>query len=74
MNPLSFRCPKTGREVATGIEIDYPALRHVQPVTVRLVCPFCATRHDWKLADGLLGEPRELQPPAITAWSPCRQF
>jgi hypothetical protein len=58
--------------VATGIEIDYAALLRVQPVTVRLLCPFCAKPHEWKLADGLLGDPRELQSPAVTAWSPCR--
>ncbi len=73
MNPLSFRCPRTERPVATGIEIDYAALRNVQPVTVRLLCPFCESQHEWKLADGLLGEPRNLKTPEITAWSPSRQ-
>ncbi len=67
MNPLSFRCPKTEREVITGIGIDFPALRHVQPVTVRLLCPFCNRPHAWKLADGLLGEPDEPQAPAASA-------
>jgi hypothetical protein len=58
MNPLLFRCPKTLREVATGIEVDLGTLRHVQPVTVRLMCPFCDNTHEWKLADGWIGEPR----------------
>jgi len=72
MNSLSFRCPKTERAVATGLEIDFAVLRNVQPVSVRLLCPFCRSPHIWKLDDGLIGDPRELQPPTIAAWSPCR--
>ncbi len=65
MDSLSFRCPKTEREVATGIAIDYAALRQVQPVTVRLLCPACGRPHLWKLADGLIGRPPELDPAGV---------
>ena len=71
MNPLLFRCPKTEREITTGIEIDFKTLRNVQPVTVRLLCPYCYRTHVWKLTDGLLGEPREGRAPSLEAWSPC---
>ena len=71
MNPLLFQCPKTEREVTTGIDIDMAALRNVQPVTVRLFCPYCHSVHEWRLTDGLIGEPRELAVPTLEAWSPC---
>lgn len=69
MNPLLFQCPKTGRQVTSGIQIDFTALRDVQPVMLRLRCPFCDNSHEWKLTDGLIDGPRETAP-ALTAWSP----
>jgi hypothetical protein len=71
MNPLLFQCPKTERQVTTGIEIDIAALRDVQPVVVRLLCPHCYNIHEWKLTDGLIGEPRGARGISLEAWSPC---
>jgi hypothetical protein len=71
MNPLLFQCPKTERQVRTGIEIDIAMIRNVQPVTVRLRCPFCDNTHEWRLTDGMLGEPRKVTVPPLEAWSPC---
>jgi hypothetical protein len=71
MNPLLFQCPKTERRVTTGIEIDMAALRNVQPVTVRLLCPYCGNAHEWKLTDAAIDEPRKATAPALEAWSPC---
>jgi hypothetical protein len=70
MNPLLFQCPKTGRQVTSGIQINFTALRDVQPVTVRLHCPFCNSSHEWKLTDGLIDDPHETAP-VLAAWSPC---
>lgn len=57
MNSLLFQCPKTLRELDTGIEVNVSKLQIVQPVTVRLLCPFCGNPHKWKLADGRIGDP-----------------
>jgi hypothetical protein len=59
MNPLVFSCPKTGLEIDAGITIAVHrrALENVQPVTIRLMCPRCASAHVWKLADGWVREP-----------------
>jgi hypothetical protein len=73
MNPLLFQCPKTERQVKTGIEIDFVTLRNVQPVMVRLLCPYCFRAHEWKLTDGLIGQPRADSGPTLQAWSPCRR-
>jgi hypothetical protein len=72
MNPLLFQCPRTERQVMTGIDINIAALRQVQPVTVRLHCPFCDNTHEWKLMDGVIGDPRGMTAPPLEAWSPCR--
>ena len=58
MNPLIFHCPATGRAIRAGIDIDYGNLQKVQPVTLRLLCPFCDQSHEWKLCDGWIDEPR----------------
>ena len=73
MNPLSFYCPRTGREIETGIEINYRVLRTVQPVTVRLLCPSCDTVHEWKLDEGLIKDPEIPEPLPLSAWSPCER-
>jgi hypothetical protein len=63
MNPLVFRCPKTGHPVDTGLDIHIhrPGLQSVQPISLVVHCPHCDTRHVWKLADGWLREPRPAQ-------------
>ena len=71
MNPLLFRCPKTGREIETGIEINYSILRTVQPVTVHLWCPLCDMAHEWKLSDGLIKDPPIPDQLPLSAWSSC---
>jgi hypothetical protein len=58
MNPVSFVCPKTLQEIDAGIDVDCASLRHVQPITIRLLCPHCRQPHVWKIADGLLKPPR----------------
>jgi len=72
MNPLSFHCPNTHREIETGLEINYSVLRTVQPVTIRLLCPVCDTVHEWKLSEGLIKDPVNPEPPPL-AWSPCER-
>jgi hypothetical protein len=59
MNPLMFHCPSTGRAIEAGIAINYSSLQKVQPVTLRLLCPFCDKPHEWKLSDGWIGEPQD---------------
>jgi hypothetical protein len=47
MGTVMIRCPKTGREFATGYEAD-PARFQAMPVFFgRSHCPFCRTEHEW---------------------------
>jgi hypothetical protein len=63
MNPLVFRCPKSGQELDTGLDIHIhrASLRSIQPITLRVLCPLCGSMHVWKLADGWIREPRPAQ-------------
>jgi hypothetical protein len=74
MNPLLFHCPTTGRDIQTGIDINYSSLRNVQPVTIRLLCPLCEEPHEWNLSEGWIGAPYLPEAPQLEAWSPCRQL
>jgi hypothetical protein len=70
MNRLFFQCPTTGHPLDTGLDIAVHrgTLRHVQPITLLMVCPLCGHRHVWKIADGWLREPQRGE---ITgAWRP----
>jgi hypothetical protein len=58
MNPVLFHCPKTLQQIEAGIEVNVGTLRNVQPVMLRLICPFCREPHEWKLTDGWISEPR----------------
>ena len=51
MGILKVRCPETGREVSTGIEIDpqsFAALPDKLPVSN---CPLCGLDHAWLKCD-----------------------
>jgi two-component sensor histidine kinase len=48
---LRFQCPKTGREVDSGISTR----RGARLISVRIQCPICKNFHEWQVADGSLG-------------------
>jgi two-component sensor histidine kinase len=48
---LQFQCPKTGREVDSGID----AQRSTHLISIRVRCPICKDLHDWKVTDDTLG-------------------
>jgi hypothetical protein len=42
-----IRCPKTGRSIATGIEMDRAAFERAPVFFARAHCPYCSTEHEW---------------------------
>lgn len=54
MDVLVFRCPRTGREVESGIEAHPNIL--VRLFSVRLRCPACEELHEWRVIDARLLE------------------
>ena len=45
MSSVSYRCPKTSREVRTGIDTDTSALARMKKLKVGVVCPHCPEGH-----------------------------
>jgi hypothetical protein len=50
MQPLMFRCPRTGREIVSGIHAEPEAM--VRLFTLRLRCPACEDLHEWHVSEG----------------------
>ena len=51
MATIMIRCPRTGREISTGLETD-PAIFRTLPVFFsRAYCPLCRVEHEWFAQD-----------------------
>jgi hypothetical protein len=64
MSMLLIRCPRTGKEVSTGIETDADSFRRIADVLAFAHCPHCGLDHAWWhdeawLADGSSSPPRQ---------------
>jgi hypothetical protein len=47
MGTVMIRCPRTGREISTGIEAERDRYRCAPVFFARTFCPFCRTPHEW---------------------------
>jgi predicted RNA-binding Zn-ribbon protein involved in translation (DUF1610 family) len=56
MGFIAIYCPRTGREVSTGVESDRDAFQKLRPVVVRMKCPACGSEHVWSKATARLVE------------------
>ena len=54
MGVIMIRCPQTGREIPTGIEMDTAEFRRAPVFFSRVQCPVCAREHEW-FAKGRMG-------------------
>jgi hypothetical protein len=50
MGFIAIYCPRTGREVSTGVESDREAFQKLRPVVTRMKCPACGSEHVWSKA------------------------
>ncbi len=58
MGVLLIKCPNTGREFSTGIQVDVETLARVPQELTHTHCPYCKTEHSWlprqaKLVDAI---------------------
>jgi len=51
MGVLKVRCPETGREVSTGIEIDPQSFAALPDKLPASNCPLCGLDHAWLKCD-----------------------
>jgi hypothetical protein len=56
MGIVMIRCPTTGREVSTGIEVDRPRFECSPVFFAQTFCPFCRAEHQWFAKDAWVKE------------------
>lgn len=56
MGALTFRCPRTGKTIETGIETDQYTLIAVRTISMRMRCEHCSCEHAFQVEDGYLGK------------------
>jgi hypothetical protein len=54
MTALIFTCPKTKRDVPTGVRTDVEGLRQSWSRTLRLTCPHCGQEHEIPVREAYL--------------------
>jgi hypothetical protein len=47
MSTVVIRCPRTGRDVSTGIDMDQKSFDQLPEILVRSRCPDCGMQHAW---------------------------
>ncbi len=54
MGTIIFRCPVTGQEYASGIEIDDASFLRLPDIKMKSRCPHCGGDHLWSLREARL--------------------
>jgi len=49
MRDLKVDCPKTGRQIGTGIATDEITFERIQSYELRVLCPHCGETHELPL-------------------------
>jgi hypothetical protein len=57
MSFVMVRCPNTGRELSTGIEIDAATFEKLPDIRSPMKCPACGLDHIWSTREAWLGSP-----------------
>jgi hypothetical protein len=56
-NVVMVRCPNTGRELSTGIEMDAKTFERLPDIRSQMKCPVCSLDHNWSTREAWLGNP-----------------
>ena len=51
MAELTFRCPTSGTDIASGIETDPDTLSQIRLFRLRILCPACGQTHDFGIGE-----------------------
>jgi hypothetical protein len=54
MERLIFICPRTGRQVDSGVETEIGTLLRIKEKNLRSPCPACGEWHEWPVRDASL--------------------
>jgi hypothetical protein len=61
---VMVRCPTTGRELSTGVEMDAATFERLPDIRSQIKCPVCRLDHNWSTREAWLGNPA----PSISAF------
>ncbi len=67
MGVVMIRCPRTGDEVSTGLEMDQATWDGLPVVPSRMHCPACRAEHVWSRTYARFVAPAEVHPTAEIA-------
>jgi hypothetical protein len=56
-NVVMVRCPNTGRELSTGIEMDAATFERLPDIRSQMKCPVSSLDHNWSTREAWLGNP-----------------
>ena len=62
MGVVMIKCPKTGREISTGITADRVRFNSTPVFFASTYCPICRATHEWFAKDAWVYEPTERPP------------
>ena len=51
MGAIMIRCPRSGQEIPTGIEMDVMEFQHAPVFFSRVQCQACGQEHEWFAKD-----------------------
>jgi hypothetical protein len=56
MGTVMVKCPKTGREIPTGLEVEAESFYSSPVFFARTYCPICRKDHEWFAGDAWVCE------------------
>jgi hypothetical protein len=54
MGVLLARCPATGKNFSTGIQVETTTIDTLPQVRTRSYCPYCEVEHAWWTSEAIL--------------------
>ena len=65
MRSLILKCPATGQEFSTGIEVEEDSFKRLQDTLTKAICPHCGQTHTRWTSEGHLDEDENADPELI---------
>jgi hypothetical protein len=65
MGSIMIRCPQSGREIPTGIEMDVAEFQRAPVFFSRVQCPVCDQQHEWFAKDAWVSPDAPLPAPQL---------
>ena len=59
---VMVRCPTTGRELSTGIQMDAATFEQLPDIRSKITCPICKLDHIWSTVEAWLDNPHPSVP------------